>query len=51
MTPTGFVFLLVSVVGVTAFLLWCLTRVLRSARHPGHLAHVEPVEKKDISRR
>jgi hypothetical protein len=51
MTPTGFIFLLVSVGSVTAFLLWCLMRVLRSARHPGHLAHVEPVEKEDISRR
>lgn len=51
MTPAGLLFMILSVGAVTALLAWCLLRVLRSGKNPGHLAHVEPVETEDLPRR
>ena len=43
--------MLFSVGAVTALLIWCLVKVLTGKKDPEHLAHVEPVETKDLDRR
>jgi hypothetical protein len=51
MTTAGLLFMLISVGAVTTLFVWCLVKVLTGKQHPDHLAHVEPVETKDIDRR
>ena len=51
MTTSGLLFMLFSVGAVTALFIWCLVRVLSAKKPPEHLAHVEPVETKDLDRR
>jgi hypothetical protein len=51
MTTSGLLFMLISVGAVTTLFVWCLVKVLTGKKKPGHLAHVEPVETKDLDRR
>lgn len=51
MTLAGFLFMLISVGTVTTVLVWCLVRVLRGGRSEDHMAHLEPIETKDLPRR
>lgn len=51
MTLAGFLFLLLSVGAVTTLFVWCLIKVLTGKKNPEHLAHVEPIETKDLDRR
>ncbi|MFZ9978717.1 MAG: hypothetical protein ACO3HN_02050 [Opitutales bacterium] len=51
MTTAGLLFMLISVGAVTSLLTWCLVKVLSAKKPPEHLAHVEPVEAKDLDRR
>lgn len=41
----------VSVSCVTGLFIWCLWKVLKTPRKSDHLAHVEPVERKDLAGR
>ncbi len=43
--------MLLSVGAVTTLFIWCLVKVLTGKTDPEHLAHVEPVETKDLDRR
>lgn len=43
--------MLLSVGAVTTLFIWCLVKVLTGKKDPEHLAHVEPVETKDLYRR
>lgn len=43
--------MLISVGAVASLLAWCLVKVLTGKKNPDHLAHVEPVEAKDLDRR
>ena len=51
MTLAGLLFMLISVVAVTSQYVWCLVKVLTGKKNPDHLAHVEPIEAKDLDRR
>jgi hypothetical protein len=51
MNTAGLLFMLISVGTVTTLFVWCLVKVLTGKQHPEHLAHVEPVETKDLDRR
>jgi len=51
MTLAGLLFMLISVGAVTSLYEWCLVQVLTGKKNPDHLAHVEPIEAKDIDRR
>jgi hypothetical protein len=51
MTTAGLLFMLLSVGSVTGLFVWCLVKVLTGKKDPDHLAHVEPIEAKDIDRR
>jgi hypothetical protein len=51
MTTAGLLFMLISVGAVTTLFVWCLIKVLTGKKNPEHLAHVEPVETKDLDRR
>ncbi|MFZ9201942.1 MAG: hypothetical protein ACO23N_05905 [Opitutales bacterium] len=51
MTLPGFLFMTVSVGCVVTLFSWCLWKVLTTPRKPEHLAHVEPVERKDLAGR
>jgi len=51
MTLAGLLFMLISVGAVTIKIKWCLVKVLTGKKNPDHLAHVEPIEAKDIDRR
>ena len=41
----------VSVGSVTCLFVWCLWKVLTGKKNPDHLAHVEPIELEDITKR
>lgn len=43
--------MLISVGAVASLLTWCLVKVLAGKKSPDQLAHVEPVEAKDLDRR
>ncbi len=43
--------MLFSVGAVTALFVWCPVKVLTGKKNPEHLAHVEPIEVKDLDRR
>ena len=43
--------MLLSVGAVSTLFIWCLVKVLTGKKDPEHLAHVEPVETKDLDRR
>jgi hypothetical protein len=51
MTTAGLLFMLISVGAVGSLFAWCLYKVLAGKQHPDHLAHVEPIEAKDLDRR
>jgi len=51
MTTAGLLFMLISVGAVTGLFVWCLIKVLTGKKNPEHLAHVEPIETKDLDRR
>ena len=51
MTTAGLLFMLISVGAVTTLFVWCLWKVLAGTKPSEHLAHVEPVETKDLERR
>ncbi len=51
MTLAGLLFMLISVGAVSTLFVWCLVKVLTAKKNPDHLAHVEPIEAKDIERR
>jgi hypothetical protein len=51
MTISGLLFMLFSVGAVTTLFVWCLVKVLTGKKNPEHLAHVEPIEVKDLDRR
>jgi len=51
MTTSGLLFMLISVGAVTTLFVWCLIKVLAGKKNPEHLAHVEPIEVKDLDRR
>ncbi len=40
--------MLFSVGAVTTLFVWCLVKVLTGKKNPEHLAHVEPIEVKDL---
>ncbi len=41
----------VSVGSVTYLFVWCLWKVLSGKKSPDHLAHVEPIEREDLTKR
>ena len=51
MTTSGLFFMLTAVGAAATLLVWCLVKVLTGKKNPEHLAHVEPVETKDLGRR
>ncbi len=51
MTTGGWITLIVSVGGVTLFLVWCVWRVLRGHQADHGLAHLEPVKREETDER